>query len=719
MGKKAGIFLFFFFLMLLFLMASKVRYVGIDSYSDFISGKKVENLEVSYEGRLYLGRSIVKIADIQNPVLTSAVMDESGNLFIGSVGEGKVFKVDKNGAVSLFYKAVDKNIFALTILKDGELVIGTSPSGSVIFISKNGKSVKSIDLPVKYIWKIVEGEDGSLFVATGMPGKIFKVNGDKYEELFDSHKDHITTMATDRSGGIIFGCSNGGIYRWNASEGNVESLFDTESGEIRDIKLDRDGVIYALCIRKKKQNFSFSAKKKLDLEISEVVKKSEKKEKKNRGSITVAAKGGKVNGRISYLYKIDRNFNVSVIWSSKKEIGFSLLLDEDGVYVGTLSGRIYRVDNFNYTTLICEKRDYQLTQMVKGNEGTYLIFSNPGEVAVLKGNSAKSGEYFSDIIDTEFLSTPGKVFVDKFGKNLKCEYFIRGGNVEEPDETWSMWQKIGDFKKPVRFFQIKLVLTNPSDQVLEDDKNYVESIDFAYLSKNQKPILKGIYLNPPNILFSKPVVMNQSLIIPDFGKYSTLSIPSYILSAIQLPNLNSPRKLFYPGGYSLYWNGEDKDGDFLTYSVYYREEGVSNWKLLVKDTHYEFCNISKGELKDGAYFFKVIATDKNSTEDFPARMDFIISKKVIIDTSGPSIEFSQLQNKLDVVVKDKYSTIFAAEYRLSDEKKWRRVFPLDKISDDRIEKYSIKLGKGFTGKTLIFRAIDYSGNLSVNKFEIK
>jgi len=75
----------------------------------------------------------------------------------------------------------------------------------------------------------------------------------------------------------------------------------------------------------------------------------------------------------------------------------------------------------------------------------------------------------------------------------------------------------------------------------------------------------------------------------------------------------------------------------------------------------------------------------------PAKTDFIITKKVVIDTTGPEIKFNEVKNTLNVSVKDALSTIYGAEYRFSDEKMWRKILPVDGISDEKEETYEIKL----------------------------
>ncbi len=714
------------FFMLLFpltfslIFSSHVKYISVDTYQDFLEGKKIDNISVSFEGRMYLSHGLKEFSSVETPVLTCALFDKSGNLFVSSAGDGKIYKITPDGKSKLFYKSSDKNIFAMTILSDGTLVAGASPSGKVIFISADGKSVKEIETSARYIWKILASPDGRIYVSTGMPGKIFKIENDKAHEIFNSKENHITAMAFDRDGNILFGVSNGGIYKLNVSNEEVISIFDTGIKEIRDIKIDSDGIIYILTTKGKKKTFSLNSKNKLELSLSEVLNKAKRSEKKNGGSVSPIAKNNKMKGKISLLYKIDRNYDTTILWSSKSEIGFSLLIgDDNSILISTLSGRIYKIDTLEYTTLLSEKKDAEFTGLLNYNKNLYVISSNPGKIFLLNKTTPLKGEYFSKIFDTKFLSKPGTVSIDKNGKFLKCEYFLRGGNVKEPDDTWSAWQKVEDFKKPARYFQVKLILKNLSKTKLDTSENYVESFYFSYLPMNQKPILKGVFVNPPDIIFSRPITMNQGKIVPDFGKFSTLNMPGYIMNFLNIPQMPASRKLFYPGSYSLYWVSSDPDGDNLTYTVFFRSEKDDDWELFRKDIKYNFINIMKGELKDNIYFFKIVASDKNSTEAKPAKTDFIITKKVVIDTTGPEIKFNEVKNTLNVSVKDALSTIYGAEYRFSDEKMWRKILPVDGISDEKEETYKIKLQPNETGKVIIFRALDYSGNLNVNKFKVK
>ena len=61
------------------------------------------------------------------------------------------------------------------------------------------------------------------------------------------------------------------------------------------------------------------------------------------------------------------------------------------------------------------------------------------------------------------------------------------------------------------------------------------------------------------------------------------------------------------------------DGDRLIYSVYFRGEEESQWKLLKSNTHDNAITFDGDVLADGKYFFRVMASDREANPPPSAR----------------------------------------------------------------------------------------------------
>src|SRR5947199_5688029 len=87
--------------------ASTPKFFQAATQADFLKGD-VENLSIDSHGRLVLGRATELVYEASAPFIWSVVGGSDGSLFIGTGNEGKVFRVDPQGAQgqgSLFFDA--------------------------------------------------------------------------------------------------------------------------------------------------------------------------------------------------------------------------------------------------------------------------------------------------------------------------------------------------------------------------------------------------------------------------------------------------------------------------------------------------------------------------------------------------------------------------------------------------------------------------------------
>ena len=70
---------------------------------------------------------------------------------------------------------------------------------------------------------------------------------------------------------------------------------------------------------------------------------------------------------------------------------------------------------------------------------------------------------------------------------------------------------------------------------------------------------------------------------------------------------------------TLTWQADDPDGDRLVYTVYFRGEDETQWKLLKAATHDNSLTFDADVLADGKYFFRVMASDREVQSAFDAR----------------------------------------------------------------------------------------------------
>jgi WD40 repeat protein len=218
--------------------------------ADLLKGDS-HGVSISDTGALMLAPKLNELFNTQQTYIWSTVVDNQGNVFLGTGHDGKIFRVTSSGVGSLLYDAAELDVTALAA-KDGVLYAGTSPDGKVYRITSDGKAEVYFDPADKYIWSLALLPDGSLAVGTGDTGKLYRVKsaGAKPEDalLVNTTQTHVISLAVTAQGDLIAGTDSGGLVLRVSLEGKTFALFDTQLREIHSLAVAPDGSIYALAL---------------------------------------------------------------------------------------------------------------------------------------------------------------------------------------------------------------------------------------------------------------------------------------------------------------------------------------------------------------------------------------------------------------------------------------------------------------------------------------
>src|SRR5204863_718145 len=134
----------------------------------------------------------------------SSAVDSSGDVYLGTGHDGKLFRIGADGKGALLYKTSELDVTALAIGRDGALFAATSPDGKVYRVTADGKADVYFDPADKYIWSLAILNDGSLAVGTGDNGKLYRVRaaGAKPESslLINTNQTHVMSLAVNKQG---------------------------------------------------------------------------------------------------------------------------------------------------------------------------------------------------------------------------------------------------------------------------------------------------------------------------------------------------------------------------------------------------------------------------------------------------------------------------------------------------------------------------------------
>jgi sugar lactone lactonase YvrE len=697
------------------------------SRAELLNGES-HGVSVTDAGALMLAPQFTKLFDTEQAYVWSSAVDAAGNVYLGTGHDGKIFRVTADGKGALLYDSAELDVTAMVVGRDGALYAGTSPDGKVYRITQDGKAEVYFDPPDKYIWSLAVMGDGSLAVGTGDKGKLYRVRaaGAKPEDslLIDTNETHIISLAADRQGNLIAGTDPGGLVLRVSPDGKAFALYDSPLREIHALSLAADGSIYALAL----SDAATSPRPAATSSASQTQ------------SVATATAGGTVTGTVttvdesgaqaatagaqpqarsrnelqnarSAVFRVTPDGGADVLWSSQTVTAFSVAAAPQGgsVLVGTGDkGRIYSVTDDGRDTLLVQSSEDQISSLVASGRQVFAASSNQGKLFRFAADAVAEGTYESPVRDAKFVASWGRIWWRGRGQ---VELQTRTGNTEKPDKTWSDWS--APYRDPAgaqvsspraRFVQWRAVLrSTPGGDAR------VEDVSLAYLPRNVAPEVTQIQVLPIG------VALQPAIQVPVDPNVEAAGIdPSLLGAPVQIP----PRRTFQRGAVSLQWQAEDRNGDTLEYSVYYRPVAETTFHLLKDKLRDNFYSIDGATLGDGRYVFKVVASDAPENSLGQALTGERVSEPVDVDSTPPVVRAAgEPQVTADghvhvrFTVEDASGMVRRADVSV-DSGEWRAVFPEDGIADSPRESYALDLVVTGAGEhTISLRAFDGNGNV--------
>jgi hypothetical protein len=216
----------------------------------------------------------------------------------------------------------------------------------------------------------------------------------------------------------------------------------------------------------------------------------------------------------------------------------------------------------------------------------------------------------------------------------------------------------------------------------------VEDVSVAYLPRNVAPEVLAITALPIGVGLQQMVQVGVDPNVESSGLD-----PSVFGPVAQVP----PRRFYQRGARSFQWQGEDRNGDTLEYTIYYRALNEQTFRLLKDKLRDNFYTIDGATLADGRYIIKVVASDAPDNPPGQKLTGERLSEPVDIDNTPPVVKaMGQPQltgDKVRVVfaVDDATGKVRKADASL-DGAAWIPVFPDDGIADSGHEVYTVEFG---------------------------
>jgi hypothetical protein len=715
-------------------------------YQDFLRGR-INGLSLTRDGRLMLGSKLDILFDSGQPQIWSIAQAPDGSLYMGTGHRGRLYKLDTAGKSSLVWTSDQSEIFAVAVDSKGVVYAGTSPDGKVYRIENGPQGIRAAEYfspGARYIWALKAAADGSLFVGTGDQGKVFRVTAAGVGSVYyETGQSHVTCLELDSHGALLAGSEpNGILYRITAAN-KAFVLYDATLPEIRSIVPAADGNLYVAAlggsVARRIGSASGGANGAATGAVAPTVatitvtdqqaglapppKPEAAKNPVTAPSSALAAASGNVDYAgvdKSALYVIHPDNTVETLWSSKEENIYDVaMFNSSLLFVTDVQGRLYRLDRDRKATLVAQSNEGEATRLLESRGTLLAATGNLGKLLRLDTGTVAMGWFESPVHDSSTVARWGRLAWRGDAKGIAFK--TRSGNSLRPDATWSDWSL--PLTDPDR-----AAITSPNARYIQWRAEFsgiagmvpsLDSVTIAYLPQNTPPNVRSINVTAVSgstksgAAAAAAATASYAITVTDSGEApATAGTPSQTLSRI-------------PGQQvQIYWQADDPDGDRLIYSLYFRGEDETRWKLLRANMMENTYLLDADVFADGRYYFRVVASDSPSNPANLAREAELVSAPILIDSTPPTVTASAPRRsgavvEIDVDAEDRGSVLRRCEYSL-DAGQWMQVEAADGVTDSAREHFLVRLEKVSPGEHLIvIRVYDAAGNAGLTKVIVR
>ncbi len=602
-------------------------------------------IAIRSDGMLELAPAAKIVATTASTYVWGVASDAQGNAYLAAGSPARVYRVGADGKSILIFQSRELEAQAIATDGKGNVFVGTSPDGRIYKIPNaasvvegGGTALSFFEPKTKYIWALAFDGAGNLYAGTGDDGEIYRVDASgKGGVFFKSDETHIRALAFDGQGNLIAGSDGSGLVYRITPQGNAFALFSAPKKEITALAIDAAGDIYAASLGDK-HNAASTEQAPGPSEPGARTAKAE----------TEAAKATTTGGG-SEIDELTPDGASRNVWNSREDMVYAMAFDRSGrLLIGTGNrGIIFALSGDapagSYENLL-KLSASQVMAFAPARDGMFAVTSNLGKLVNIGGKLPAEGTFESDVFDARTLARWGRVEVHGRGK---YEIALRSGNVDNPDRNWSNWTRVdlhSDNPPDVpaaRFAQWRAVLHSG---------DMIDSVTVNYHPRNIAPVVDEITVN----------------------------------TAVRT-NGAAGREI------KVTWNAHDDNEDQLRYSVYFRGEGETRWKLLRQGLRDKQTILDPTMFPDGEYRIRVVASDEPSHSPEDALTGERVSGSFEVDSTPPRIDALQAVPDNDTLhisfrASDSYAPIKRAEFSI-DAGDWQVIEPVGGLSDARTETY--------------------------------
>lgn len=663
----------------------------------------LQNAVVGSDGKITLAKSLRQIrtrAPIDAARVWDIAEDRVGNLYLATGDEGKILRITPDGQIQVAFETKDSQVLCLLALPDGGILAGTGPNGLVVRIDPDGKGRVWHDSPARYIWALVRDErTGSLYAATGSPARVYRLtpNGES-EVYFECPQDHVLTLALAAEGPLFAGTDRRGLVYRIDERGKGVVIFQAAQSEVRCLQWTPQGLYVGTSSpgRAPRSNpgttpppAGVGSLPNRDADAVPATVSSPpapladtpSRDRSNPPERFAAAVPEAPKPGDNSVYLVGFDGTVRELYRDKGLV-LSLLVRGERLLIGTASkGQLIELDPTTRSRREISRMDAgQVYRLVPRRDGRIMVAaSDPGRIFELSDQFESKGSVVGEVIDARLISRWGALtWAGDTPPGTSIKVAVRGGNVSEPDDTWTPWSDdMADpgvaavSLPPARFLQVRVTLTS-SDPAVSPSLHH---LTVRYATLNQ----------PPEV--------------------TSLETPT----AEAIASSKDPKRIRFK------WNATDANEDELVFDLYVRKSTWNDWVRIEESwakNEYEWDTTT---MPSGEYRFKVVASDRPDNGDGSALQSQRISEPVSVAHELPTVKLKATVGaddrvQLQAEASSTSSRLYAAAFAV-DGGRWTSLQPQDGLFDSRSESFQFQTMRLEPGShVIVVRVRDASGN---------
>ena len=704
----------------------------LTQYGDFIKGK-LKNLSLTRDGTLQPGPAIAATLPLGDVSLWSMATAPDGVVYLGTGPKGRIYRW-RAGAKSLdlFATVPEPHIFAMSIAPDGTLYAATSPGANVYKVTSNDAKLFG-QTGAKFLWSLLATSDAVF--AGGDDGRVFRLTTTATEVYYETGQSNITALALAPNGTLIAGSDPNGILYRITAKAKAQVLYDAPFTEIRSVLPLKSGEILFLAMGGAASRRTPTAAQPggaPNTGIPQVTTTITVTEEAQAGidlkpkpatpaapaatpaATTAVTSAFDVPGLDrSAIYRLNTDLTVDSLFVTKEESLYDIATFNDKIYFSSdRQGRIYRLDGDRTATMLVETGESEVGRLQHTPAGWLAAVTTSPKLIQIADTPTPPYEYESPVHEASNIALWGALNSSSTASTSTANllYESRSGNSAMPDATWSAWQ-------PLKGLNIQSPASRYIQWRFRGQGDFrLHSASLNYLPRNLPPIIKSLTAvlamvptNAPKPQAAAATSSTYTLTITDTGEASSATSAG---TASLLATRPAGRQLM------LSWVAEDPDSDILQYSLQFRAEDETDWKLLKHELTDTSFTIDADTLADGRYLFRVTASDTLSNPSANAKSTDFSSVPVQLDQTAPILEASLVDNKLTIRCIDTVSPIRRIEYSINAGR-WILLDATDGIYDSKEESATATLTLPAGENIVTVRAFDASLNVVLRKLSIR